>query len=63
VEATIAVTPDEEATLAPSPTAVGVTVYRDERWYGMTLGIIVSVIIIVVGNVVNVLRNMRRRNR
>lgn len=51
-------------TTAGTPTSVtGTPVYRDERWYGMTLGIIVSVIIIVVGNVINVLRNLTRRNK
>lgn len=62
-DATATALPTEAVTPTSSPTAVSVTAYRDERWYGMTLGIIVSVIIIVVGNVVNVLRNMRRRNR
>lgn len=62
--------PEAEATVeGGTPTGISTSVgiistpvYRDERWYGMTLGIIVSVIIIVVGNVVNVLRNLTRRN-
>ncbi|MBC7812080.1 MAG: SH3 domain-containing protein, partial [Burkholderiales bacterium] len=35
--------------------------YRDERWYAMTLGIIVTVFIITISSVVNVLRGLRRR--
>jgi uncharacterized protein YgiM (DUF1202 family) len=35
--------------------------YRDERWYGMTLGIVVIVVIIALGSIVNVLRSLFRR--
>ena len=37
--------------------------YRDERWYSMTLGIIVSVLIISFGTVVNLIRGLLRRGR
>jgi len=35
--------------------------YRDERWYAMTMGILVSAGLITAGAVVNVLRALRRR--
>jgi hypothetical protein len=37
--------------------------YRDERWYAMNLGIIVSALIITFGMVVNVVRGLLRRGR
>jgi hypothetical protein len=37
--------------------------YRDERWYGMTLGILAATLIIGFGAVVNVLRGLVRRRR
>lgn len=35
--------------------------YRDERWYSMTIGILMAAAIIAVGNVLNILRGFRRR--
>jgi hypothetical protein len=37
--------------------------YRDERWYGMTMGILAATLIIGFGAVVNVLRGLVRRGR
>lgn len=37
--------------------------YRDERWYGMTMGILAATLIIGFGAVVNVLRGLVRRRR
>jgi SH3-like domain-containing protein len=40
------------------------TPYRDERWYSMTFGIIVIVVIIALGSIINVLRSLLgRRDR
>jgi len=35
--------------------------YREERWYAMTLGIIMSVIVIALGMVVNIGRSLLRK--
>jgi uncharacterized protein YraI len=35
--------------------------YREERWYGMTLGIVVIVVIIVVGNIIGLLSRRATR--
>jgi hypothetical protein len=55
-------------TITPSPTPIpetsanrDATPQRDERWYAMTLGLIVSVVIITAGNLFNMLRNLPRR--
>jgi hypothetical protein len=37
--------------------------YRDERWYAMTLGIIVSAAVISFGAVLNIVRSILRRRR
>jgi len=37
--------------------------FRDERWYSMTIGIIVAALIIGIGNLINVIRALRRRRR
>ncbi len=37
--------------------------YRDERWYAMTLGLVAAIVIIFAGNILNVLRALRRRRR
>ncbi len=37
--------------------------YRDQRWYGMTLGLIAVIGIITVGAIVNILRSLIRRGR
>lgn len=43
-------------------TALPVTMaYRDERWYGMTLGIIVIVGVIMLGAIINILRSLLTR--
>lgn len=40
------------------------TPYRDERWYGMTLGLIVIIAVIATGTVINVIGSLfRRRGR
>jgi uncharacterized protein YgiM (DUF1202 family) len=58
------------ASLPPTPTAVPVTAvpppppspgYRDERWYAMTLGIVVSAFIIALGALLNIGRGLLRR--
>jgi SH3-like domain-containing protein len=57
-----------QRTEEPEPTAEAVTAdltttipYRDERWFGMTLGIITIVLIIAIGNLFSVIQ--RRRGR
>ena len=37
--------------------------YRDERWYGMTLGLVAIILIITVGMIANILRGLFRRRR
>jgi hypothetical protein len=37
--------------------------YRDARWYGMTLGIVAAVVIIAFGNLINIVRFLRKRRR
>ncbi len=36
--------------------------YAEERWYSMTLGLVVIIVVIVMGALVNVIRALRRRN-
>ncbi len=50
-----------ETTSSPSDAqaaAVAGTSYRNERWYSMTMGIVVIVVIIALGSIVNVLRSL-----
>ena len=64
-------TPTPRTTPAPPTSDAEFTVtlpphspdYRDERWYGMTLGIIVSATIIGLGAVINIIRSILRRRR
>jgi uncharacterized protein YraI len=37
--------------------------YRDQRWYSMTVGIIVAAAIIAIGNIINIMRGLRRIRR
>jgi uncharacterized protein YgiM (DUF1202 family) len=37
--------------------------YRDERWYAMTMGIIVSAVVISLGAIINIVRSILRRRR
>jgi hypothetical protein len=37
--------------------------YRDERWYAMTFGIIVSATVISFGAIINIIRSILRRRR
>jgi hypothetical protein len=37
--------------------------YRDERWYSMTLGLVVIILIILLGAIINILRSLFRRSR
>lgn len=37
--------------------------YRDERWYSMTLGLVVIIIVILLGAVINILRSLFQRGR
>ncbi|MBZ0276351.1 MAG: SH3 domain-containing protein, partial [Anaerolineae bacterium] len=71
-EVTAEVTPEATAEVStPQPpaitkgdktTALPVTMaYRDERWYSMTLGIIVIVGVIVLGAIINILRSLLTR--
>jgi uncharacterized protein YgiM (DUF1202 family) len=57
-EATAEVTAEPASDLEDvQAAAVAGRPYRDERWYGMTLGIVVIVVIIALGSIVNVLRS------
>lgn len=58
-EATPEVTADAGQIVLP-PHSPG---YRDERWYAMTAGIIISVTVISFGTVVNIVRSILRRRR
>lgn len=51
---------------APLPAqgaAVPLTPYRDQRWYGMTLGLIAVIGIITLGAIINIMRGLLRRGR
>lgn len=54
-----------EATVEAVSSAVSSTgtPYRNERWYSMTLGIVVIVVIIALGSIVNVLRSLFGRRQ
>jgi SH3-like domain-containing protein len=63
--AAASLTPAAEATAEPvsapsdaQAAAAAGTPYRNERWYSMTMGIIVIVVIIALGSIVNVLRSL-----
>lgn len=66
-EATVEPTlnPTLPPTSAPSqPISIAATErYRDERWYGMTLGLAVIIVMIAISAVVNILRGLFRRNK
>ncbi len=48
--------PAQGAAVAPAP-------YRDQRWYGMTLGLIAVIGIITLGAIINIMRGLLRRGR
>ena len=49
----------EQALVAPAAEDDG---YKDARWYSMTIGIVVSILVITIGNIFNVLRVIVRRS-
>jgi Bacterial SH3 domain len=56
--------PAVQSTTAPAAVvsaAIDVSAYRDERWYGMTLGLIVIIVVIAFGALVNIVRGLLRR--
>jgi hypothetical protein len=63
--------PSTTTSPTPTPQAGEITItlpphspdYRDERWYAMTLGIIVSASVISFGAVFNIIRSILRRRR
>jgi uncharacterized protein YgiM (DUF1202 family) len=57
-EAAVEAAPETDTAVSIESAAVVDTPYRNERWYSMTLGIIVIVIVIAVGSIVNVLRSL-----
>jgi uncharacterized protein YgiM (DUF1202 family) len=73
VEATSEVTAETtaeatvQATVAPTAVASAsiprVEAYRDERWYGMTFGLIAIIAVIALGAAVNLIRSLFRRER
>jgi uncharacterized protein YgiM (DUF1202 family) len=57
-------TNDSSIGTAVSASLYSSNTYRDERWYGMTLGLVAIILVIVVGMIVNILRGLfRRRTR
>jgi hypothetical protein len=69
-DAAVEATPAPRVTVASNPApgaqdvALGPTsVYRDERWYSMTLGLVVIIIIITLGTLGNVIGSLFRRRR
>jgi uncharacterized protein YgiM (DUF1202 family) len=59
VEATVEVTPEVIAAPLPPPSPG----YREERWYALTAGILVSSVIIGAGAVINIGRAIGRRRK
>ncbi|MBZ0286151.1 MAG: SH3 domain-containing protein, partial [Anaerolineae bacterium] len=45
------------------PAGTAATPYRDERWYGMTLGLVAIILVITIGMIVNILRGLFRRGK
>jgi hypothetical protein len=63
-EATQDATPEPRATSTPVvPATLNVTPYRDERWYGMTLGLVAIILVITIGMIANILRGLFRRGK
>ncbi len=60
-----------EATLEPTPappTPIAAVsppakTYRDERWYGMTLGLVAIIVVITIGMIANIVRSLFRRGK
>jgi uncharacterized protein YgiM (DUF1202 family) len=63
------VAPAAENTAEPtSPTTdisalPAATAYRDERWYGMTLGLVAIIVVITIGMIANIVRGLFRRGK
>jgi uncharacterized protein YraI len=55
---TVQAAAETNTTVSVESSVVAGTPYRNERWYSMTLGLIVIVIVIAVGSIVNVLRSL-----
>jgi SH3 domain-containing protein len=55
-----------EPTAAPItdiPALPAATPYRDERWYGMTLGLVAIIVVITIGMIANIVRGLFRRGK
>lgn len=56
-----------EATSAPVISSASITpgtsTYRDERWYGMTLGLMAIIVVIALAALVNIVRGLFRRGK
>lgn len=63
-ETTLEATTESSASPTPAvPAAPAVTPNRDERWYGMTLGLVAVIVVITFGMIVNILRGLFRRGK
>ncbi len=53
----------EEVSTPPETDGTIISAVDEKQWYGMTLGILASVVIIAAGNLFNILRGLLRRGR
>jgi uncharacterized protein YgiM (DUF1202 family) len=63
IEVTTEVEVSEVLPEAADATVVSVIPYAEERWYGMTLGLVVIILVIALGTLVNIVRGIIRRRR
>jgi uncharacterized protein YgiM (DUF1202 family) len=63
--ATSTAAPTNQPTLQPTPQATRTAniPYAEERWYAMNLGLVASIVIILLGAVINIARALLRRGR
>jgi hypothetical protein len=59
-EVMVEVIPSNRVDVLPAQQA---TPYQDERWYSMTLGLVVIIAMIFVGNIITLIRRFSRRER
>jgi len=63
VQAPVLLVPPAAAPLPAQGAVTPPTPYRDQRWYGMTLGLLAVIGIITLGAVINIVRGLFRRGR